>query len=74
MVKVTNAAPGADSNAGVNTSRVLPHPCGPYTPVVRSNGTHSPLVRGTAPRPNGQPTCAGSNRALTAAAPTGPEP
>ncbi len=61
FVKVTSAAPGASSRAGVSRSRVLPEPCGPYTPAVRSNGTHSGPVRGTLPTPSRQPTDAGVN-------------
>ena len=62
LVRVTSAAPGADNSAGVSRSRVLPEPCGPYTPQVRSNGTHSSPDRGTAPVPSRQPTCAGEKR------------
>ena len=62
MVKVTSAAPGADSSAGVSRSKVFPDPCGPYTPQVRSNGTHSSPQRGTLPTPRRQPTLCGVNR------------
>ena len=56
FVNVTNAAPGAANNAGVNRSRVLPDPCGPITPAVRSHGHHNWPALGCLARPIRQPT------------------
>ena len=53
----------------MSRSRVLPQPCGPYTPVVRSNGTHNGPVRGTFPTPRRQPTVAGANEERTLVVP-----
>ena len=65
LVSVTSAAPGAPSSAGVSRSSVLPEPCGPITPAVRSHGTHNCPPRGSCPEPRRQPTVCGSKRAAT---------
>ena len=59
LVRVTRAAPGAASRAGMSRSRVLPDPCGPMTPAVRSHGTHSCPPRGSCAAPSTPPDVGG---------------
>ena len=70
LVSVTRAAPGASSSAGVSRSRVLPEPCGPITPAVRSHGHHNSPARGCRDVPIRQPTSLGSKRVMPGILPT----
>ena len=45
----------------MSRSRVLPDPCGPITPAVRSHGTHSSPPRGSCAGPSRHPTSSGRN-------------
>src|SRR5262249_31937762 len=74
FVSVTSAAPGAASNARHSRSSVLPEPCGPYTPAVRSNGTHSSTPGGATDLPSRHPTARGSTPAITATTPPAQAP